>query len=325
VLRYSRMRAPPKTADRHPSPRELAAEPIRESAKEFRAHVNRALQLLGSSDPLDVHRARKQLKSARALLRLLRPAIGDIRYRRENETVRDAARQLSHARDAIVLIDTLEDLARRFKEDLPADAAESLRSALQRRHDAISGREVRSDRLAARRALRQSIERSKRWPLHGADRASILDGARATYRRGRRALDAARAEPSVENLHDWRKQVKYTWQQLQFFTPLASGHFGASADDFHQLSDYLGDDHDLAVLQDFVLEHRELEPSSAASVRQVIERRRAELEARAFAAGERLYDAKPREFLQRLRHRVHDWRGATGFSGDRPSPAAPAH
>jgi CHAD domain-containing protein len=319
------MRASPKTADRHPPPRELAAEPIRESAKQFRAHVNRALQLLGSTDALDVHRARKQLKSARAMLRLLRPVVGVVRYRRENETVRDAARQLSHARDAIVLIDTLEALARRYQEDLSPDALEALRSALRRRQDAIASREVRSDRLAARRALKQSTDRSKRWPLQGADRASILDGARVTYRRGRRALRAALAEPTVVNLHDWRKQAKYTWQQLQFFTPLASGHFGALADDFHQLSDYLGDDHDLAVLQDFVLEHGELDPSSASSLRLVIEKRRGELRARAFASGERLYDATPKEFVQRLRHRLRDWRGATGSAAHRPSHAATSH
>ena len=58
----------------------------------------------------NVHGARKQLKRARATLRLLRPTLGDELYRRENTVARDAARPLSMARDHEVLSDTLDGL-----------------------------------------------------------------------------------------------------------------------------------------------------------------------------------------------------------------------
>src|SRR4030095_8200693 len=55
-----------------------------------------------------VHYARKQLKRARAGLRLLRDALPKASYSRENGELRDAARPLSPIRDARVMLDTLE-------------------------------------------------------------------------------------------------------------------------------------------------------------------------------------------------------------------------
>ncbi|HKN40971.1 MAG TPA: CHAD domain-containing protein [Acidimicrobiia bacterium] len=56
------------------------------------------------------HDARKRAKKLRALLRLVRPELGDDVYRRENRALRDAARRLSPVRDAWVLVETLDGL-----------------------------------------------------------------------------------------------------------------------------------------------------------------------------------------------------------------------
>jgi CHAD domain-containing protein len=58
----------------------------------------------------DIHDARKQLKKARAALRLLRRSIGEIAYRRENAALRDAARPLGVARDSRVLVAAFDAL-----------------------------------------------------------------------------------------------------------------------------------------------------------------------------------------------------------------------
>ena len=60
-----------------------------------------------------IHDARKRIKRARAALRLLRDALGESVYQRENAALRDAARPLSEVRDAKILIDALDELARR--------------------------------------------------------------------------------------------------------------------------------------------------------------------------------------------------------------------
>src|SRR5690348_2685137 len=67
--------------------------------------------LNSGGEPLDegVHEARKALKRSRALLRLIRPAIGDV-YTALNTELRDAGRGLSELRDTQALADTLERL-----------------------------------------------------------------------------------------------------------------------------------------------------------------------------------------------------------------------
>lgn len=80
----------------------------------------------------------------------------------------------------------------------------------------------------------------------------IGTGLERTYRKGRDAFAAAKRDRTTENLHEWRKQAKYFWHQLQLLEPLWPGLIGKVADQAHRLTDYLGEDHDLAVLCDTI-------------------------------------------------------------------------
>ena len=93
------------------------------------------------------------------------------------------------------------------------------------------------------------MTRAQAWRLDADGWDCIATGLRATYRRARRALRRARTDRATDDLHEWRKQTKYLWHQLQILTPLATGPVGELADEFHHLADYLGDEHDLAVLR----------------------------------------------------------------------------
>ena len=75
----------------------------------------------------------------------------------------------------------------------------------------------------------------------------------------------------------------------------------ATADEAHELSDRLGDDHDLVVLTADLedarppLSHEQLE-----HLRKLIGKRRKELQGEAFAYGERLFAEKPKRFVERI-------------------------
>src|SRR3954470_9303141 len=69
-----------------------------------------------------IHEARKAFKRLRALVRLSRDALGDEVYRRENAAFRAAGRRLSGVRDAAVMVETLDDVRRRFHDELPDGA-----------------------------------------------------------------------------------------------------------------------------------------------------------------------------------------------------------
>ena len=234
----------------------------------------------------NIHGARKQLKRARATLRLLRASIGDEAYRRENIAARDAARPLSKARDEEVLSQAHEGLVERF------GAAASGVYLRQSAHELPT---LQLDRIKA--ALERSMTHAREWQLDDADWDCIEQGLRSTYRRGRHALRRSRKGRATEDLHEWRKQTKYLWHQLQVVTPLAHGPIGELADEFHQLADYLGDEHDLAVLRE----------RAAGKLTELIDRRREELQDKAFALGERLYADKSKTFIHGLQKQWSDW------------------
>ena len=235
-----------------------------------------------------VHEARKDLKKLRSLLRLVRAAIGEKTYRRELTCFGDAAAELAGARDSDVMLATLGGL------ELPAEVDGPLRQALEAhrlRTGAAGGASG-----AAVEILAAARERAGAWTLSGESFDALAPGLERMYRRGRRELRAARAQPSVEGLHEWRKRVKDLWYHHTLLRVVWPPVMKAVGDEAHELSDLLGDDHDLAMLLGWAREHAE----APAELVEAVESRRDALQADAFALGARLYADKPRAFLRRL-------------------------
>lgn len=271
--------------DRSPHALVSPDQPVQQCREILVRQLGAAVHELTGRKP-NIHGARKQLKRARATLRLLRPAIGDELYRRENIAARDAARPLSKARDEEVLNQAVEGLVERFG---------SAASSAHFRHGARELPAKQLDDIKA--ALERSVARGRAWQLADADWKCIEQGLRSTYRRARRALSRGRKDRATEDLHEWRKQTKYLWHQLQLLTPLAPGPIGELADEFHRLADYLGDEHDLAVLRQ----------RASPQLTDLIDRRREELQDKAFALGERLYADKSKTFVHGVQKLWTEW------------------
>jgi CHAD domain-containing protein len=269
----------------------------------MRRQVKSAFQAIQGRAPSDndIHGARKDLKKARAALRLLRVTLGDSVYSRTNAALRDAARPLSVVRDSRVLLEQLDALVEHFGAPARALPLDKLRRALRREHDATRQQLRRASALAAQTAaLRGLLARSTRWPAGAQGWTAIGAGLRRVYVKGRKALARARVNRSPENLHEWRKQVKYLWHQLQVLEPLRPRIIGKLAREAHQLATYLGDDHDLAILRTKVDRSAQLDRRSASALLALIDRRRIELEGKAFVLGARIYREEPRVFAARL-------------------------
>lgn len=248
-----------------------------------------------------VHDARKRLKKARAAVRLVREDVGRDVQRTETTALRDAARRLSGARDAHVLLETLAALERDATPALPASAVADLRTALERRRDelrAATAGDVSAEVVAELAAVR---ERLPGWPLDDEGFSSAAAGLRRIHGRGRSAMDAAFEQGDDESWHDWRKRVKDLWYALRILAPIAPGQLKGMVDEADELSDVLGDHNDLAVLGEALDEHAAtLDPGQVALVRAALERRRDELRLAAVPLGRRLYAESPRRFAKRL-------------------------
>ena len=248
-----------------------------------------------------VHEARKALKRLRTLLRVSRPALDERRYRREAGILRDAGRELSDARDAQVLLETLDSLLKSFGDELPTGAWARLRE------DLAAGAKRAQDNGPANfggvvDVLSDARMRVSSWPLPSENgRASLAEGFEGIYRRGRRALRKAEKNPTPETFHDLRKRAKDLWHSTQLLEPVCPRKMKPLSKEAHRLSDLLGDDHDLSVLIEYADQHAKLlDETERGLLQSAVDLRRQALRRKAMRCGTSLYRRKPRRMLRRL-------------------------
>lgn len=291
-------------------------EPLGEGMRRIAAgRAERALERLGASAAGEtataeaIHGARKDMKKLRTLLRLLRDELPKKVYAEEGKRYRDAARKLSGSRDAEVKLATLNALAERA-EDLPEEAVGTWRRILDSDREAatgtVRGQEAMAEATALIEAGREGIER---WQLEEEPWKAVGSAFARVYRRGRRALRTAEADPGdEENFHEWRKRAKDLRYGLELLSGAWSVPLEAMAAEADRLAELLGDHHDLAVLR-ADLHQRRLGEEETRRLEAAIEGRQDALGADAFALGRRLYAERPKDFSRRLGRYWRAWRG----------------
>ena len=258
-----------------------------------------------------VHDARKCFKRIRAILRLVRNGIGQDIYRRENICFRDCGRLLAPARDSFVMVETLDALVAHFAEELPMQTVADVRGKLLERYDTISRKVIYESTVIEDvvAILWEARERILELPIECEGFLALSKGLQRVYRRGRQAMIAAYADPHPEAFHEWRKHVKYLWYHLEILEMLWPNFLlDGLASELHQLSDYLGDDHDLAELHHTLTENLQVygDKNALLTVARLIAQRRLELEMAARPLGERLYFDKPQVFIRQIAAHLGD-------------------
>jgi CHAD domain-containing protein len=264
-------------------------------------------ELAGGADA--VHGVRKRTKRVRAVARLVRSGIGKD-YRRVNHNARDAAALLSVTRDGQALLATFDALVA-AADSSPGDLL-SVRNGLA---DQAAAGEPDVD--AARDLLTDALTAARRWAFADGDDV-LASGLRATYRRGRNAFDAVQDSPTPEAFHEWRKATKHLWYQTQLLEASAPSVLHGQERAFHDLSDSLGDDHDLAVL----IERLDADPDAyggrdaAARAIDAAHARGADLERRAIRLGARLLVESPKAWVARM---TGYWEAWEGYGDEEPA------
>jgi CHAD domain-containing protein len=262
-----------------------------------------------------IHETRKDLKKTRAVLRLVRDRIGEETYRRENSRFRYAAQILAGSREAEAKVETLDALDERFGDRLPK-AFDVLRKRLEWERDALVAAQSDADsetrRLATRAAGEILAGRAAvdDWSYAKSGWKLLAPGLERTYKRGRARLSDARREPTPENVHEWRKRVKDLWYHLGLLRDSWPEVLGAMSDQAHELSDLLGDHHDLSVLVQDLRDRPDLAGGfhESEAIVNLLEARQEELFEAAVPIGMRLYADPPKVFVARLRAYWRAWR-----------------
>jgi CHAD domain-containing protein len=248
---------------------------------------------------LHVHEVRKTTKRVRSVLRMLSDDISPTDYTLLNVEVRDLARELSQIRSAVVRVDLLGSLVVDDVQ-LTADTRElhgELMAAADKQRDGLEESRLRN-LLARFAAVRVTIEDVQFPDTHKAS----LDGVRKTYRRGRRSMTHAYGDPTIENFHAWRKQVKYLRHQMEILELCGGPAVSRLASDLEVIGEELGMDHDLADLDRATdsVPSGVLSWASRGLLNDLIGTTRAGLELRLKPIAERVYAAKPEAFAERV-------------------------
>lgn len=180
---------------------------------------------------------RTELQRARAMLRLLRPCLGNRAYHKDNLALRDIARMLTPVRDAKMLVQSFSEYGR---EDDKGTVRQFRRLVVRKLTSEWRAcqRQRRPSAVAALRKVRHRLEclSAAHW-----DRKSVCTGATCAYKRGRNNFRRVQKNPTDGHLHEWRKQVKYFVYQLEALTS-ERGYFAGEHGRSSQLAECLGED-----------------------------------------------------------------------------------
>jgi len=230
--------------------KESASTGIRRIARE---QIEVALELLEDeeTDPAEaVHELRKSLKKLRAVVRLVRDQLGADVFRRENAMLRDLGRKLSPARDAVVRVSALKKLREKNGAGSSREDLASLEKRLvARRRSAVRRSRAPAVVSAIRSELRGLRRRTRSWPLNEPGFACVAAGLRRSYRRAKRGESEAYRARTDDAFHQWRKRAKDLRYHVEILGPVWPELMRDVERELHDLTDCLGDDHDLADLR----------------------------------------------------------------------------
>lgn len=278
----------------------IAHEQI-EIALDYLSKTIHEQQLIAKAD--NVHEARKSLKKLRGLLRLFKDAMGKEAYQQENSCFRDAGRLLSSVRDAQVYVETFESFSQEISDTVSSELLDQLHRILIAYQQIIYEQTFATDdnNLAALALVKESQKSVNDWSID--DDWSMLEKAlKRVYKRGYQDFYKVLEDPTTDNLHEWRKRVKYLWYHLRLLKPIWPEIMSALATQTHDLSDLLGDDHDLANLHQLLLNQPEL-INNQPEINLLfvnLERKRKQLQQLALLKGQQIYAESPKDFIKRI-------------------------
>ena len=213
--------------------------------------------------------------------------------------LRAAAQILAPARNAHVLTKTLAGLC-----EISADKTDlvfrSLRTALQKEGERCVPGKVELTKIET--SLRAVLGRVEDWPLAKLGHRKVQEALERSFRRCQKAFCQSLKTSDSSSFHAWRKRVKDLEYHLCLFEMAWRKKAARAWKQIKRLDDYLGEDHDLALLSEklrrFKLESSELRDGSR-KIAEQISKRRLNLQRCATKAARKLLRQRPAFFVSR--------------------------
>jgi len=290
--------------------KESVTAAVRRIMREEIDHAVDELKGAVAGRPKGLHEARKRIKKLRSLIRLVSARL-DRTGKQAIALLTAATRPLSGLRDAQAMVEAFDTLTASKMNAAKTQAYAPLRQRLIERRDAPHESEAQGVALIATPIdqLREVRAMSQQWTIRPNGFGALSRGLRKSYAQAIDAMQLAMSSPSDEHFHEWRKHVKHHWYHLRLLRGLWPKLMIATAIELGGLSDLLGDDHDLAVMRQWMQKESPVEGLDRDELMQMINDRKQQLHPMARTLGQRLFAEKPKAIMRRLRAYWQAWHG----------------
>ncbi|ELR70442.1 hypothetical protein C900_03696 [Fulvivirga imtechensis AK7] len=251
-----------------------------------------------------IHELRKSGKKIRAMLRFIRHAIGEESYKAENGFYRDMGKQIAELRDSTAIIEALQHIKGVYQPELANDAFEvplkTLRAHRQKMVKQYLTGEKRLENISNH--LQEKTKQQNHLSPDALTFDHVASGMRKVYARGLESFNKSKHSKDTNDLHEWRKRVKYLRYQYEIFTIVWPNVMNAYTTELDSLADFLGLDHDLSILHEQISGGRVnfKDEAEKGLLSALINFQRDQLQRLAFLLGSNLYQDDPDSFAKKI-------------------------
>ena len=261
----------------------------------IKGEITHSLSLQFNSDyniESRIHEYRKAIKRCRALLWLFKQCIDESDYEHLDNKFSVTAGEMSERRDATVNLRTFLNLTQFNSTFLPDDIRHQIAGTLTDRVDkAYSDSEngpVKTEAFLLD-SLKEIWNDLNSLDIKFCTHDNLLNAIGKTHFKTAQLYYDSRNTLDTEIIHKWRKFAKRLLLQLKFTPDINRLLLNPIITKLDKITNLLGRDHDLAVLENMLRENFNLSKEIIQKIYLVITKERAKLQKETFQLGEELF------------------------------------
>jgi CHAD domain-containing protein len=241
-----------------------------------------------------VHELRKNIKRIRSLVRLFKSILTEQEFHNLNEHIADLGRALTFQRESTVNLQTFLEFGNTVDEAISATSKRKIIEVLsQELSEAYSNKDGKYQKIIIN--LSFQLTRLKDWvqimPLRDFPLDVAFSSIENTLHKTTRLFKDSQSSLHSEIVHKWRRFNKHLYFQMRFSKLISKEENRAMLVELNRLSDLLGKEHDLYMLDIYLKEklQKQIPIDEILNLKTYIGHKRYLIQKQTFAMGKALY------------------------------------
>ncbi len=241
---------------------------------------------------LRIHEYRKTIKRCRSLLWLFRLCIEELDYMQLDEKLSIVAGEMAERRDATVNLRTFLNLVQTHTTFLPENVNQQITNDLTENLKiayAICNNNPIKTEASLLDDLKTVLTDLNSINIKPCTHSDFLNSIEKSHYKAAQLYFDSRNTLETEIIHKWRKSTKRLLLQIRFTPGIDQLLMEPIITKLDKITDSLGRDHDLAVLENTLKENRRLSKENFQKIHLVVMKERAKLQKETFWLGEEVF------------------------------------